>query len=520
MQLKKISLCGFKSFADKTEFDFDDGVTVVVGPNGCGKSNIVDAVKWVLGEQSAKSLRGGQMLDVIFNGTSNRKSMGMAEVTLHFSNSQHLLNVDLDEVAVTRKLFRSGESQYLLNNKPCRLRDIREMFMDTGIGADAYSIIEQGKVAVLLQASKEDRRAIFEEAAGISRYKARKKEALRKLDRTEQNLLRLNDIIGELEKRLRSIRYQAGKARNYQTYVTRLKELRLNKFLAEYHQLTGETSAGETALDDVQDRLIAITTEAEKTQTRLSLLDHEIDQAGQRTRQIEGELLQCTGQISTQQDRIEFGHRRSRELQELITQGRARIRTLRQQSLEIQQGLDRDHAEIEQADAVLEQQQGELNRLQETRQARALELTEYRAQLEDEKSGLIDIVRRTAQLHNEISSLDSRRDSLSGQKDRLDGRSGQIRAEMQELLTGRAQFDGRLEEINALLSESQSQLDRKREQLAQVDDQRLACNENLAAAKEYRSGLLSRQQVLADMEARLEGVDRGVLLAAAAHSAT
>ena len=237
MRLKKIVLCGFKSFADKTELEFGDGITIIVGPNGCGKSNVVDAVKWVLGEQSAKSLRGGQMLDVIFNGSNSRKSLGYAEVTLVFANSKGMLNVDTDEVSVTRKLFRSGESQYLLNKQSCRLKDIRELFMDTGIGSDAYSIIEQGKVEILLQASKEDRRSIFEEAAVISKYKSRKREAVRKLDRTEQNVLRIADIIGELEKRLRSIRYQAGKARNYQKYSAKLKELRLNQFLAEYYKL-------------------------------------------------------------------------------------------------------------------------------------------------------------------------------------------------------------------------------------------------------------------------------------------
>jgi len=154
MKLKKIVLYGFKSFADKTAFEFGDGVTVVVGPNGCGKSNIVDAVRWVLGEQSAKSLRGGQMLDVIFNGTNSRKSMGTAEVSLFFSNTTGLLNTDMEEVCVTRRLYRSGESEYLLNNKSCRLKDIREMFMGTGVGADSYSIIEQGKVEILLQSSK------------------------------------------------------------------------------------------------------------------------------------------------------------------------------------------------------------------------------------------------------------------------------------------------------------------------------------------------------------------------------
>jgi chromosome segregation protein len=244
MKLKKLILSGFKSFADRTELEFDEGISCVVGPNGCGKSNIVDAVKWVLGEQSAKSLRGSEMMDVIFNGSSSRKPAGSAEVTLVFDNTRGLLQLPgseqpaAAEVSVSRRLFRSGLSEYLINKVPCRLKDIREMFMDTGIGNDAYSLIEQGRVELFLQASQEDRRAVFDEAAGISKYKARKKEAMRKLERVEQNLLRLGDILGEIEKRLRSIKYQAGKARSYQTCSQRLKELRLLHFLAQYHGLS------------------------------------------------------------------------------------------------------------------------------------------------------------------------------------------------------------------------------------------------------------------------------------------
>jgi len=510
MQLKKLILCGFKSFADKTELEFGDGVTVVVGPNGCGKSNIIDAVRWVLGEQSAKSLRGGQMLDVIFNGSHTRKSMGMAEVTMVFGNTRGLLNSDLDEVAVTRKLYRSGESEYLMNNKSCRLKDIREMFMDTGVGADAYSIIEQGKVEVLLQSSKQDRRAIFEEAAGISKYKARKKEALRKLERTEQNVLRLVDIISELEKRLRSIKYQAGKARNYQSYTLRLNELRLNQFLAEYHQLQSHSKECEGNLTRQQDDLVGLNSGAEKAQARLSLLDHEIDQCSADIRELENQLLQCTSLISNQEDRIEAGHRRCKELEEILARGSQQLQSLRSQKQKLQEQLGADQDENNQAQQLLDQQQEQLNKQQDFRQEQVLRLNEYRGQMEDEKSGLIDIVRRTAQLHNEISSLDVRRDNLSGQKNRLNDRSGQIRAEIEELVSHRTVLLEKLGKIEGVLEDSQKVMEATRQDLALLSEDRLACSEDLSAAKEYRSGILSRQQLLADLEAKLEGVDQGV----------
>ncbi|KPK78181.1 MAG: hypothetical protein AMJ79_00410 [Phycisphaerae bacterium SM23_30] len=510
MQLKKIILCGFKSFADKTELEFGEGVTIIVGPNGCGKSNIVDAVKWVLGEQSAKSLRGGQMMDVIFNGSNSRKSQGYAEVTLVFANTQGLLNMDTDEVTVARKLYRSGESQYLLNNQPCRLKDIRELFMDTGIGADAYSIIEQGKVEILLQASKEDRRAIFEEAAGISKYKARKREALRKLDRTEQNVLRITDIMGELEKRLRSIRYQAGKARNYQKYSAKLKELRLNQFLAEYYKRQSSEQAQRQQYDQLQDELLGVTTAYEQTQARLSWLDDQINQCEKEIRRLENQLLQCTSQIGNQEDRVELGRRRCEELSEQLEKSGQQLDEFRQQQQALQAADAADRQQIERTQEELLEKQQQLDQLQNARQQRALQLSEYRAQLEDEKSGLIDIVRRTAQIHNEINAQDLRRTNLSGQKDRLHGRRGEIRAEMQQLLSIRTQATDKLDKIKVLLEESKEQLEARREQSAQLAEQRRCCGEDLSAAKEYRSGLLSRQQLLADLEAKLEGVDVGV----------
>src|SRR5271168_697468 len=240
MRLKKLILQGFKSFADRTEFVFDMPITGIVGPNGCGKSNVVDAFKWVLGEQSAKSLRGDAMMDVIFNGAETRKPSGMAEVVLVFANPKmrdgaRVLNVDVDEVAVGRRLFRDGTSEYHLNNSVSRLKDVRELFLDTGIGVDAYSVIEQGRVAAMLDANPAERRQIFEEAAGISKYKVKKKEAERKLERVDQNLLRVNDIVEEVDKRLRSVKVQAGRARTYQEHSTRLNELRLTFSLREYH---------------------------------------------------------------------------------------------------------------------------------------------------------------------------------------------------------------------------------------------------------------------------------------------
>src|SRR5947209_8850778 len=248
--LKRLELVGFKSFADKTQFDFPSGITGIVGPNGSGKSNVVDAVRWILGEQSAKSLRGQEMADVIFNGSSSRRSLGLAEVTMTFDNSRHVLATDAEEVQITRRVYRDGEGEYLINHQPSRLKDIKELFLGSGAGSDAYCIIEQGRVDVLLQASTKDRRTIFEEAAGISRFKAKKIETLRKLERVDQNLQRLQDIVDEVEKQLRSVKRQAAKRQRLQEHRNRLKELRLGLGLEEYHQLTQRLQSEIALLDN------------------------------------------------------------------------------------------------------------------------------------------------------------------------------------------------------------------------------------------------------------------------------
>src|SRR5438445_167887 len=225
MYLKNLTVLGFKSFADKTSLNFEPGVTGIVGPNGCGKSNVSDAVRWVLGEQSAKALRGGEMADVIFNGTETRKPLGFGEVSLTFTNCGSELGVDWHDVRVTRRVYRDGNSEYLLNKTVCRLRDIQSLFADTGVGRSAYSIMEQGKIDLILSSRPEDRRAVFEEAAGITKYKTQQREALRKLEATEANLLRISDIIKEVKRQIGSLQRQAGKARRYQALHADLRML-------------------------------------------------------------------------------------------------------------------------------------------------------------------------------------------------------------------------------------------------------------------------------------------------------
>jgi len=265
MRLEKIKLAGFKSFVDPTEFVFEPGITALVGPNGCGKSNVVDAVKWILGEQSVKSLRGTEMADIIFNGAAGRKSPGFAEATLTVDNSDRKLPLDFEEVSLTRRVYRDGTGAYFINKQPCRLKDIKNLLLDTGIGMQCYSVIEQGRIDQILVSSNVERRKVFDEAAGISKYKARRKEAQSRLERVEQNLLRLNDIVEEVAKQLRSVKYQAAKARRYREYTDEYKQLRVSYSLKEYDAFSTQGKRTREALTRLEDERTAAVAEGDRT---------------------------------------------------------------------------------------------------------------------------------------------------------------------------------------------------------------------------------------------------------------
>jgi len=519
MKLKKLIVSGFKSFADRTEFEFDDGITCVVGPNGCGKSNVVDAFKWVLGSQSAKSLRGTEMMDVIFNGSTNRKPCGMAEATLVFDNAHGILRLDLarngkpittDLVSVTRRLYRSGQSDYLINKVPCRLKDIKEMFMDTGVGIDAYSLIEQGKVEIFLQAGQDERRAIFDEAAGISKYKARKKEALRKLERVDQNLLRINDIVQEIEKRLRSIKYQAGKARNYRTYTEQLKELRSLHFLAQYHTLGASRSDLSTRLDATTDAHSAVTARIDQLEAARSASEVEAVDLERSARQLQGQIASISGQITTSQQRGDMLTARMKDLDEQILSALGRSEALEakiQAALAQRAEREVQLRQFEQSTATLDEQ------YKATREAHAvggLKLTQLQARLEDDKAGTIDLFRRTAQLHNEISGLGIRRENLHGRHHRLTGRATEIEDALTASLTEKAQAQAKLKDVMEVLAESTRRLDDARDASRRAHDGEQQLGRNLSDARERRSGTQSRIQALGEMQDRLEGVHAGV----------
>src|SRR5512142_3261720 len=270
MRIRRLDIVGFKSFMDKTVVAFDDGVTGVVGPNGCGKSNVSDSIRWVLGEQSARQLRGRSMEDVIFNGSESRPPLSMAEVLITFENDRPselpTQYQGFSEITVGRRLFRTGESEYLINKVPARLLDVNDLFMGSGVGRTAYSIIEQGRIGQIVSARPEDRRSIVEEAAGITKYKKRREAAERKMEATQQNLLRVADIVTELGKQLESLNRQARKAEKYKALKAQIRELDLKVAAARYLELTATRRAAE-------DRQAALKAEEAELSARLGELD-------------------------------------------------------------------------------------------------------------------------------------------------------------------------------------------------------------------------------------------------------
>jgi len=511
LRLHKLELYGFKSFADKTEFVFDDGMTVFCGPNGCGKSNIVDAVKWVLGEQSAKSLRGSEMADVIFNGTATRKSLGFAEVSLTILNDKGLLPVDYEEVRITRRLFRSGDSEYLINMQPCRLRDIRELFMDTGVGMDAYSVMEQGKIDALLQSNPAERRTVFEEAAGISKYKAKKRAAMLKLERVEQNLLRLGDIIEEVEKQLRSIKRQASTARRYKATADVLNERKLQLALHRYHELSRSISVVEDEVWQARDKLQSMRSSSEMKEAERSEIETEAIDMDRQIARVDSADAQIQAQIAAAEEAVNLNRERMQELQLAESKYTSEINTLTNRLNDTKKELDRSQAETAAIKEELVTEAAELEEQLDAIAAITQECSAIARDVEKQRVTVMDLMRLAASQQNRLSGLEAERKSLEERRgrvrQRITDRRGEL-AEVEERIAGDLVEIGtlstKLDEGQAAIAEKQARRNDVKTHVERLGEQ-IAEKRNVLAARE------SRRQVLHDLEEKHEGLNQGVV---------
>ena len=510
--LKALEINGFKSFADKTRFDFPPGITVVVGPNGSGKSNVVDAIKWVLGEQSAKSLRGKDMSDVIFKGAGSengRRAANSAEATIVLDNSEGRLDNDSEEVHITRRVYRSGEGEYLINGNACRLKDIKDLFRGTGIGTDAYSLIEQGKVDRLLQASTKDRRAIFEEAAGISRFKAKKIEAQRRLARVDQNLVRLSDIVEEVGSRYRSVKAQASKASRYREYADRLRQLRIELSYKDW-----QISA--TRLDAIQTENAELVSSLTTTETELGKIDIELNELQGRINQFSDALLELEGNassvresISKLETTIESESKRKAELEERQVMVVAQQAELKNRLEILSNDREAATSELEIAEERFESQKVALAEVLEQLTLCADELAEsnskndeFATKQSELETNWADQQRRSFELETEINSIAKSLEKLQLQIDEIAAQTQTIAIKLSEVSAAEKKLADETAAKDVALADARKQLTATRESLAEF-------SQELQDLKTEKNGVAQRSKIIEELEKRQEGVQSG-----------
>ncbi|MGA2787359.1 MAG: chromosome segregation protein SMC [Verrucomicrobiota bacterium] len=515
MYLKNLTVLGFKSFADKTSLNFQPGVTAIVGPNGCGKSNVSDAIRWVLGEQSAKALRGGEMADVIFTGTDGRKPMGMAEVSLTLGDmdEDHLraagVEMAYNEVTVTRRIFRDGNSEYFINRTSCRLKDIQQLFMGTGVGRTSYSILAQGHITQILSSKPEDRRLIFEEAAGITKYKSQKRESLRKLEYTDQNLLRIADLIREVKRQIGSLQRQAGKARRYKQISQELQHLDTQLARHQFDVLAAEITEKQATAEKLREEIEAGSAdvlrcedEIKQLRERLSELEHEV--AGKQQRSLE-----LKGEADRHESRIQFNEERLRELAAQNTKALA----------DITQAEERCHAASAELKAVTERLTASENALQQHRQTleqKQLALTSVEEDLRQRQESLrqaqseaFTAAQDLTRIRNEITALDLQKQGNSIRLEKLSAEKVQLEEERNRLEARLQEFTASVEVEKLNAQTKRGSVDQRQNRLRELQVELQASSAEQDQFLQAQAEKRSRLNVLEQLEGSHEGFSAG-----------
>jgi chromosome segregation protein len=517
MYLKNLTVLGFKSFADKTALNFQPGVTAIVGPNGCGKSNVSDAIRWVLGEQSAKALRGGEMVDVIFNGTDGRKPLGMAEVSLTIGgvDEEHLVAAGVEmaynEVTVTRRVFRDGGSEYFVNKTPCRLKDIQQLFMGTGVGRTSYSIMAQGNITQILSSKPEDRRMIFEEAAGITKYKTQKKEALRKLEYTEQNLLRVADLVREVKRQIGSLQRQAGKARRYKQLSQELQHLETQLARHQFDQLQTEIADRQTAADNLRNEIetssaaaLRCEDEIARLRERVSELEHEIGARQQRG-------LELKSEIDRHESRIHFNEERLREFATQNTKAMADLTQAEERRRTAAEELDKAIGQLAGSETALKEHRQTLAARQVALQGVEENLLQQQEALRQAQADAFAAAQDLTRVRNEITALDLQKqgnvvrlEKLSAEKIQLEEERTRLESRLHEFVANVA-----AQKLNA--QTQRGSVEERQKRLRELQEEFARAGRAQDEVLEQQAGKRSRLNVLEQLQADHEGFSVGPL---------
>lgn len=519
MYLKNLTVLGFKSFADKTSLNFQRGITAIVGPNGCGKSNVADAIRWVLGEQSAKALRGGEMADVIFNGTDGRRQVGLAEVSLTIGevDTEQLraagVDIDYNEVTITRRVFRDGGSEYFLNKTACRLKDIQQLFAGTGMGKTSYSIMAQGNITQILSSKPEDRRLVFEEAAGITRFKSQKKEALRKLEQTEQNLLRVADLIREVKRQIGSLQRQAGKARRFKQLMVDLQHLETQLARHQFDVLTLEIREREITSEQLRSDIetasaTVLRAEDEILQLRSQLteLEHEISAAQQRGTELKSQAEREESRIHFHEERLrELDQQNARALSE-IAQAEERTLAAEQELASVTERLSQTQAQVAELRSELEQRRAALTSVEQ-------ELVQKQQALRQAQSEAFGAAQNLSRVRNELTALDLQKQAQTTRLEKLSAEKIQLEEERTRLEQRIVEFQADVEAEKAGVLAQRGTVEERQTRLRELQQQLQQAGQELDALTRRQTEVRSRLHILEQLESSHEGFSSGALAA-------
>ena len=510
MYLKKLEIQGFKSFADRTTIEFNEDITAIVGPNGSGKSNISDAIRWVLGEQSVKSLRGNKMEDVIFSGTDKRRPLGFAEVTIYFDNSDNSIPVDYNEVAITRRMFRSGESEYYINKTSCRLKDVRALFMDTGIGKDGYSIIGQGRIDEILSNKPEDRRNIFEEAAGIIKYKTKKDETERKLKKTQDNLVRIKDLLSEIQNQYDSLEVESKKAKEYMEIYEELKFLEVNQSIREIDMLKVQLDQLKTEIELDTNEICNLENQRTQLDSEFNELKEKIKDMDSQYEELRNNRLELIQTIDNSRSQIKLMDEKEKFYKRDIERFTEELENLREGIQSIDEELIRLDGEIEKTQGEYKKVQEEFLKKKEEFKSTEEKLTQREVEIEREKEDLIHIYNKISEekslingIHSFQENIDKRLSQLNKDLEKIHGEILSKEEELNKLDQVDLDFNHRLNEINDRI------LSIKAEKL-KLTDQLSSITEEIRQVEIKLQGLISSYNLYRNLEEGYEGYYKSV----------